>query len=162
MGCPAAPRGGKTVQFGGAAGARAIGLSKNPRPLYNASASPRRTAVADFRFRARYEPQLRLQSIRATPPDPLALTLSITNAISVYPTVMEMVFVTRTIPIRPRAFVPASMRVRMNPTKTKPNASRAPATQPILQRWTIKKSVLILSSVAPTQTIRTVSQAFSP
>ena len=45
----------------------------SPRPQYSTEGNgrPHRTAVFDFRFRARYEPQLVLQSVCAKRPDPL-------------------------------------------------------------------------------------------
>ena len=51
-------------------------ISARGLPLYgilthNSKGRPHRTAVFDFRFRARYEPQLIPESIRATRPDPV-------------------------------------------------------------------------------------------
>ena len=60
---------------GSAVGAEPLPLSKIRDGSAERNERPRGAAVFDFRFRARYEPQLLLQSVYATRPDPV-VTLS--------------------------------------------------------------------------------------
>ena len=52
-------------------GAEPLPLSKIRDGSAERNERPRGAAVFDFRFRARYEPQLLLQSVYATRPDPV-------------------------------------------------------------------------------------------
>ena len=55
-------------------GAEPLPLSKIRDGSAERNERPRGAAVFDFRFRARYEPQLLLQSVYATRPDPLKIS----------------------------------------------------------------------------------------